>query len=248
MAGALSDSDLRTMSDLLAIDPEQVGSAGLPEATLVHLGALIDCDLVSFFGFDAASATQHVMQDFDGSAVTEQGELHDEHDPFFALYWRSLPCSYPARTGDWRSVTTLSDFCSQREWRASPMYAECLSSVEKEMMCCLGPQGERARRVLFFRGDGPDFDDRDRLVMTLLRPHLSEILARRESATRSLLTPRQTELLALVAAGRSTGQIAASLHLSPGTVRKHLENIFERLGVTSRTAAVMRVFAEAGAP
>lgn len=41
-----------------------------------------------------------------------------------------------------------------------------------------------------------------------------------------------------VAAGHSNYQIGRRLHLSEGTVRKHLENAFTRLKVTSRAAAV----------
>ncbi|MFF7131334.1 helix-turn-helix transcriptional regulator [Streptomyces sp. SAI-149] len=47
-----------------------------------------------------------------------------------------------------------------------------------------------------------------------------------------------------VAVGMSTAQIAEQLVVSPSTVRKHLENAFGRLGVSSRTAAVARVFPE----
>jgi DNA-binding CsgD family transcriptional regulator len=46
----------------------------------------------------------------------------------------------------------------------------------------------------------------------------------------------------LVAAGRTSDQIARRLGISVGTVRKHLETIFMRLGVSSRTAAVTRAF------
>lgn len=48
-----------------------------------------------------------------------------------------------------------------------------------------------------------------------------------------------------MARGLSTPQIAEQLVVSAGTVRKHLENSFARLGVSSRTAAVARVFPEA---
>lgn len=52
------------------------------------------------------------------------------------------------------------------------------------------------------------------------------------------LTGRQAEVLRLLALGYSTQRIAEQLYLSPATVRKHLEHIYERLGVTSRTEAV----------
>jgi PAS domain S-box-containing protein len=52
------------------------------------------------------------------------------------------------------------------------------------------------------------------------------------------LTPRQTEILALLARGYSTKQMAAELHLSPETVRNHVRNILHALGVHSRLEAV----------
>jgi DNA-binding CsgD family transcriptional regulator len=56
------------------------------------------------------------------------------------------------------------------------------------------------------------------------------------------LTPRQEELLRLLAAGHTNAQIARRLGISEGTVRTHLENIYEKLNVSSRTAAVARAF------
>lgn len=52
------------------------------------------------------------------------------------------------------------------------------------------------------------------------------------------LSPRQREILELVAAGKTNAEIARLLWISPGTVRKHLENAYERLGVHTRTGAV----------
>jgi DNA-binding CsgD family transcriptional regulator len=54
------------------------------------------------------------------------------------------------------------------------------------------------------------------------------------------LTSRQNELLRLLAAGHTNTQIARRLGISEGTVRTYLENIYEKLGVSSRTAAVTR--------
>ncbi len=52
------------------------------------------------------------------------------------------------------------------------------------------------------------------------------------------LTPRQVEVLRLLEQGRSTKQIAAELHLSTETVRNHIRNLFNALGVHSRLGAV----------
>jgi DNA-binding NarL/FixJ family response regulator len=51
------------------------------------------------------------------------------------------------------------------------------------------------------------------------------------------LTAREAEVLRLVAAGRSNREIAAALVISEHTVARHLQNIFAKLGVSSRTAA-----------
>ena len=54
------------------------------------------------------------------------------------------------------------------------------------------------------------------------------------------LTPRERDILALLAEGRRTAEIASSLHLSPKTVSNNLTTIFAKLEVTDRTAAVIR--------
>ena len=53
-----------------------------------------------------------------------------------------------------------------------------------------------------------------------------------------LLTLREWEILHWVRGGGRNGQIAAILTLSPHTIRKHLENIFRKLGVETRAGAV----------
>jgi DNA-binding CsgD family transcriptional regulator len=55
------------------------------------------------------------------------------------------------------------------------------------------------------------------------------------------LTGRELEVLALVMHGNTNREIAELLRVSPATVRKHLENVFAKLGVHTRTAAVARL-------
>jgi DNA-binding NarL/FixJ family response regulator len=101
-------------------------------------------------------------------------------------------------------------------------------------------------RLYFFRGPGPDFSERDRALLTLLRPHLHQAYldAERRRHPVPQLTARQQDLLHLLAAGHTNTQIARRLGISEGTVRTHLENIYRLLQVSSRTAAVTRAFAD----
>jgi DNA-binding CsgD family transcriptional regulator len=55
------------------------------------------------------------------------------------------------------------------------------------------------------------------------------------------LTAREREILDLVADGRTNAEVASALWISPGTVRRHLENAYAKLGVHTRTAAVARL-------
>jgi len=54
------------------------------------------------------------------------------------------------------------------------------------------------------------------------------------------LTPRELEVLALVARGRSNPEIARELFIGEATVKSHLLHVFDKLGVSDRTAAVTR--------
>jgi DNA-binding CsgD family transcriptional regulator len=58
-----------------------------------------------------------------------------------------------------------------------------------------------------------------------------------ERQRRPGLTAREQEILDLVAEGRTNAEIAERLWVSPATVRKHLENVYAKLGVHTRTAA-----------
>ena len=57
------------------------------------------------------------------------------------------------------------------------------------------------------------------------------------AVVRAGLTNREREVLDLVATGATNAAVAEALVVSPGTVKKHLDNIYAKLGVTTRTAA-----------
>jgi DNA-binding CsgD family transcriptional regulator len=52
------------------------------------------------------------------------------------------------------------------------------------------------------------------------------------------ITPREVEVLALLAAGQANKEIARALGVSPNTVKTHLARLYEKLGAASRTAAL----------
>jgi DNA-binding CsgD family transcriptional regulator len=239
VAEGVRSADLRRL--LAVVEAARSGQAadGFPVAVLTRAQELVPCDAVSFTEFDPAQRRDYLDQ----SVPAEDAEP----DPvFYRHYWECAACSYPDRSGDLLSVTTISDFYTRRQWHNTGMYADYVgpAGVEAEAMLCLSAPAGRARRLIFYRGPGPDFDGRDRLLLSLLRPHLNECyqeLCRRRSAVPAL-TPRQWELLHLLAAGHSNAEIARQLVVSVATVRKHLENIFTRLGVTNRTAAIAKAF------
>ena len=70
------------------------------------------------------------------------------------------------------------------------------------------------------------------------------ILERGKQATASLHSSdaRELEVLRLVASGKTNREIAETLVLSEHTVARHLQNIFTKLGVSSRTAATAYAF------
>ncbi len=77
---------------------------------------------------------------------------------------------------------------------------------------------------------------------TVLAPQVQAGLADevrlREVENRPALSPREHEILALTANGRSAPDIGKDLQISTATVKTHLRNIYEKLGVSERAAAV----------
>ena len=247
-----SDQDLRALAALVSQDrPDLPDGEGLPPSLLADLKDQIRCDQVSFAGMDS---DRHAHWFWQENPLVEDGEeLHASlKQAYWTHYWDSQFCSYPSRTRDLRSTIKITDFYSTRQWHSTAMYTDHdrLTGLEHCLMLCL-PEAQprtagpgRQVRLYLSRGPGPDFSERDRAVLMLLRPHLHHAYLDAERCRHPVprLTPRQNDLLHLLAAGHTNTQIARRLGISEGTVRTHLENIYERLHVSSRTAAVTRAF------
>jgi DNA-binding CsgD family transcriptional regulator len=233
---------LRTLVQSLTgpIQPQPAGSpVAVAPALLRTLAQLVPADIVIFNDMGPRRRVDWAGSDSEGDI----GGFYacEDADPFFDLFWSS-PCSYPDRSGDWESPTLLSDFCTLRGWRRSPMYYQLSVDLpfDRELLLPLrGPAGH-SRRVRFLRVSGSDFDETDRSLAAFVRPHLVAHLHALDLAARGVvpLTARQRQLVSLLAGGLTNAQIARTLGISSQTVRTHLQQVYARLGVTSRGEAV----------
>jgi DNA-binding NarL/FixJ family response regulator len=76
----------------------------------------------------------------------------------------------------------------------------------------------------------------NRVVLSVSR----DTAERLEGSEKEALTGRELEVLLLVARAMSNSQIATYLHISEGTVKRHLTNIYAKLGVSSRSDAAKK--------
>jgi DNA-binding CsgD family transcriptional regulator len=180
--------------------------------------------------------------------------LYEAEEPIFDFGWRIDPAieaqwqTWPLHDFDLRpgAVHKLSDFLSAAFLRRNGWYADVMRprAMRYELKFLLpAPNGIR-RGFWWTRGaDSRDFSEQERDVLSLLAPELAAIRVHwRDRRVPSQLSARELEVLRLVAEGAPNKVIAARLFISPTTVRTHLDNIYEKLDVHTRTAAVARAF------
>lgn len=141
-----------------------------------------------------------------------------------------------------RTAHRLSDATSMRSFRRVALYGEFFRPAAIEHQLTLGLDGPPGHLVgIMVNRARRDFSEDELLLAELLRPQLqtAEVAVKR-AAARAALTHREREVLDLVAAGATNAAVAEALVVSPATVKKHLENIYAKLRVSSRTAAADR--------
>jgi len=155
------------------------------------------------------------------------------------------------RTGD-PSALRVGDLTNERQWHELGLYRECFLPLHIDHpleIALSAPVGRERTIALWHEGGGRDFSDRERAILELVRPHLGQRLELAELRRRvtveaidgAELTSREREIVGLVAGGKTNAEIAAVLWIAPSTVKKHLENVYEKLGVPGRAAAVARL-------
>lgn len=102
---------------------------------------------------------------------------------------------------------------------------------------------EKAWELALQEGRAMSIQGATQYALSEEKPSSSPAAAERPSASSSIpeypagLTPREVEVLGLVSEGLTNAQIAEELFLSPRTVHRHLNSIYHKIGVSSRSAA-----------
>jgi DNA-binding CsgD family transcriptional regulator len=199
------------------------------------VGTLVPCDTASYNAIDLAlgRATVHSTGPAPDTESIRAFAAHAGENPLVA---------HQHLTGD-PSTVRLSDFITARQFHRRPIYNLLYRRLGVEFQVAFGvgaDPGQVAGIALNRRHR--DFSDRDVEVLGLLRPLFAEVRAtlavhRSHDGIAERLTPRQRAVTALVARGATNAQIAGRLQISEKTVAKHLEHVYEALGVGNRTAA-----------
>jgi DNA-binding CsgD family transcriptional regulator len=220
-------------------------TAIMPWSVLEGLAALIPCDTITVPEGDyVRGRVLGIQQAGDDRRLlwTGSAEVHARDRDMWRRIRDFPACGYGERNGDFARVVRFSDFYSARRLRDHPLITDYWAPAGRRHLLCMSllPGGASHRRkICLWRSSGPDFSDRDRLLLELLRPHLWEIYLDGKRRRRALpnLSRREWEVLRLADEGHGNAEIAAMLCISVATVRKHFEHIFDRTGARTRAAA-----------
>jgi DNA-binding CsgD family transcriptional regulator len=167
-------------------------------------------------------------------AVEGVATLFDEH-PLFHWY---------TSQADWSPVR-ISDVMPWREFSATRLLTEILAPVGASHAIAIMLTPPATGRWVYFmvnRGDR-DFSDAELGLCRGLQPALVALyanLSQPRGDGPGLLTRQESAVLGYLADGLTASAIARRLGASPATVRKHLQNVYAKLGISDRLGAVLR--------
>ena len=220
---------------------------------LACLRHLVPADFTTLSICDLESGHRSVVSDVPGAIPKAQIEVFDRHfheHPLVLAHGRN-PAAITRR---------ISDLVHPGEFRRTALYNDYYRAIRIDRAMAVPIHVHRHVLVSFvLNRSGRDFSERDREVLESIRPHLGNLyrLTRGAEGPRAAwgvpspdggtprtaaLTAREREVLDWLGAGKTDRDIADILAISHRTVHKHLQRIYEKLGVENRTAAVARAF------
>jgi DNA-binding CsgD family transcriptional regulator len=234
---ALSERDAAALLDIVHDGAADVTRESFPARVLLAVSRLIPSD--AYVGYQEAQVggTFRVIEQVEvvGEPLSSATEA-----AFHTLGWQNpMHCRIHARA---ERVLRLSDLLTRRQRRALAWNATVWKplGIDDALRMWL-PAGPGHSRSVYLERGGQNYTNREVTLFSLLRPHFvrmhANAEARHQFTGRKDMTPREAEVLGWIARGKTNNEIAQLLFISPHTVRKHVENIFEKLGVRTRTAA-----------
>lgn len=237
----LADKDVRSALELVWDAAEYTGGDPFPREFLERLASLIPADAIVGYHEVEARAPWRTFEAVEIPAEGVPMEIQQAAKPFCP----QDPLQNGLRRGE-RRVLKLSDCFTRRGMRKLDLY-HCVwkpLGIDDSLRVWFPARPGRARTMYLERGRR-DFSERDRSLLELLRPSLIRMVRRadrrRRGDVRALLTPRELEILRWIGRGKTTREIAEVLVVSPHTVRKHVENILEKLDARTRSEALARM-------
>ncbi len=190
--------------------------------------------------------------------------IPDEMVPAYKAYMHQHPLINFFLTPSQTGVRTILTEKSTVEFKEKDLYTEFYKKLDVEDQLLFKLPHRGGGYVISYSRDCA-FTEKEQAIMQMVRPHvqiawqnwqrireleqrlqllegkavISEESARQAQAARQLmdcLSPRERDIAELVAQGMGNRKIAETLHISPKTVGKHLENIFTTLNLHHRAA------------
>jgi len=213
-----------------AVSFARLGTEQLPRLVASEITTLSVCDL--------ARNTRSVVSS-PGAAISAADRAA------FDRYFADHPLVRFHASHPQGGAQRISDSLPRAEFRESALFNEYYRRIGIDHVLAVPLFVDRSLLVSFvLNRNGRDFSDRERMLLDLVREPLAALYRHALAGQRGFavlpVTPRERDVLDWLAAGKTDREIAAVLGMSTRTVQKHLQHIYEKLGVETRTAAVMR--------
>jgi DNA-binding CsgD family transcriptional regulator len=204
---------------------------------VASLSKLIGSELTTLSVCDLDNNHRSVVSDAPGAISARELQVFDHYFPEHPLV-RAHGRRPGART------IRISDLVRPDTFEESPLYNDYYRAIGIRHAMAVPIYVDQRLLVSFvFNRAASAFGDREVQVAEAMRPHLANLYRMCGTAAGpdcAALTAREREVLEWVAAGKTNRDIGAILGASPRTIEKHLERVYEKLGVETRTAAVRR--------